>query len=465
MIVDTSMPHNARGQRTGSVHRRKFLKTSAGVTTASVVGIAGCLGGGSDDGEKEVHVVSKETSEAARQWYDEIAQKFMNETGIRVNMDYTSLSPTEHVSTLLQTGNPPELATADAGQTADFMTRDLLADVSDLIDTFESEYNDEIPDSVRITDNDDNDLLLPLYANPTQVWFWNDAYEEYGLDNSSGLNWDEYLEIAGEIHAQGNMNGTVVPSASTMLSGFKFWNFLFSNSGQVCRRVDGDVDIALDHGEHREKAVETVEYLNELHQYSPDASDYAWGDILEDYTSQTSAHCIYGPRAKLQVIENRPQLKNDSRPHFPISNTEETFMSNQDGFVMFDDAENKDAARQFLEFVSRENRLIGLLTSVSPVHNFPTMTGIAEMDEYRNSEFISENFRDEDLQIVAQSFEQGKSINAETDPINPYAPSLWSTREIGTMIYNVNIEGKDPAQAVDDTAGRLRDTLSELKSD
>ena len=33
------------------------------------------------------------------------------------------------------------------------------------------------------------------------------------------------------------------------------------------------------------------------------------------------------------------------------------------------------------------------------------------------------------------------------------------------MIHNVNINGKDPGQAVDDTADRLRDTLSDLKNE
>ena len=183
----------------------------------------------------------------------------------------------------------------------------------------------------------------------------------------------------------------------------------FTNSGQVCRRVDGDVDIALDHGEHRDRAVETVEFLNELHQYAPEASNYAWGDILDDFVSRNSAHCIYGPRAKLQVIESRPERRDDVRPYPSAHNREETFLNTPDGMVMFEDADNKDAATQFLEFVARENRYVDLLTSVSAVHNFPPMTEIAEMDEYRNSEFISENFRDEDLELITESVENGKT--------------------------------------------------------
>lgn len=451
-----------RRLRSSNTQRRTFIKTGAGIATTSLIGITGCLGGGSSSGD-EVTLVTKESSDAARNWYDQMAQGFEEESGTSVSIEYTDLSVTDHVAEMLQTGNPPEIATADAGQTGEFMQRDLLADVSSVIDTFNSEYDGEIAESVKIQDPDGNDMLLPLYTNPTQVWYWNDAYEEYGLDNSPSLSWDEYLEISSEIHNQGDMNGTVVPSASTQLSGFKFWNFLFSNSGQVCQRVDGEVEIALDQDEYRDRAIETLEFLNELHSYSPDASDYGWNDILEDYTSQSSAHCIYGPRAKIQIIENRPELKNESRPHFPISNTEETFVSNQGGMVLFKDAENRDSAQKFLEFTARENRLLDLLTSVAPLHNFPTIASIAEMDEYRNSEFISENFREEDIEIVTQSFENGKSMSAETDPINPYAPALWSTREIGTMMYNVNIDGKDPSQAIDDTAGRLREALSDLK--
>lgn len=457
----------ARELRTSSVQRRKFLKASAGVSVASMPGIAGCMGGGGGGGddEGEIHIVSKETSQEARQWFETVAEEFEEETGTEVNMDYTDLSPVEHVSSLLQTGNPPELATAGVESVGELMMNDLLADVSDVIDVFESEYNDSVKEGSRIQNQEGEDQLLPLYTNSTEIWYWNDVYEEYGLESSPGLTWEEYREIVSEIHSQGDLNGTVIPSASSMLTSFQFWNFLFSNGGQVCEHVDGEFDVAMDQGENRELAIETVEFLNDLHQFSPEASGYEWGDILEDFVGRNSAHCIYGPRAKLQVIESRRERRDDARPHPVVHNGQETFMNSPDGMVLFDDAENKDAAREYLEFVARDNRYIDLLTSVSAVHNFPTMTDIVEMDEYRNSEFIAENFRDEDLEIIRESFENGQSILSETDPINPYAPQLYTTRALGDMLYNVNIEGMDPAQAVDDTAAQLRDTLNEVRGE
>lgn len=451
-------------------NRRTFLKGS--VATVAGIGLAGCSSNGDGNGsngsgsngggdEAEIHVVTGETNQAAKQWFDRMANQFMQETGIAVTMDYSSLSPTERISTLIQTGNTPELATLDTGQAAQLAFRDQLAGVSELVGTFEDEYGGDVPDNVRLQ-MDGTDYTVPLWTNPTQVWYWSDVYEEYGLESSAALTWEEYQEIAAEINSD-DMYGTVVPSATSSLSSFTFWNFLTSNGGSVASRSDGDVQIALDQGDNKARAVETVEYLNELHEYSPRASDFEWGDILQSFVSRNSAHSIYGPRAKLQVINNTPERKGEVRPHFPVHNGTEQFINNGGGWVLLDGAEYKDEARQFIEFTARQNRIVDFLTSVAPVHNFPTIAEIAEMDEYRNSEFISENFRERDLEIVQESFEKGISWGGETEPYNQYGPSLFTSQELGTLLYNVNISGKDPEQAVSDTAGRLRDVLSNLQ--
>lgn len=481
---DSKQSHNPLG----STNRRRFLKT--GLVSVSAIGFAGCTGddgggnGGDGDGNggdgggtsgnggtttgnggnndsAEIHVVTGETNEAAKQWFDRMAQAFMEEAGVAVTIDYSGLSPTQRIATLIQTGNTPELATLDTGQAAQLAFQDQLAPVGDLISTFESEYNGSIPSNVRLK-VEGNDFTVPLWTNPTQVWYWSDVYEEYGLETSAGITWDEYLEIASEINSE-QMFGTVVPSASTTLSAFTYWNFLVSNGGQVAMRQDGEVKIALDQGDNKQAAIETVEFLNELHQYSPKASDYTWGDILQSYVSRNAAHCIYGPRAKLQVIQNRPDMIESSRPHFPVHNGTEKFINNGGGWVLFDNATYKEEAKQFVEFTARQNRLIDFLTSVAPVHNFPTIASIADMDAYQNDEYISKNFTSSDLEVVKNSFEKGISWGGETEPYNPFGPSLFTSKHLGTLLFNANIKGKDPEQAVTDTADRLRRTLSDLK--
>ncbi|NHN49356.1 extracellular solute-binding protein [Halostella sp. JP-L12] len=464
-MADAGAGRDAHGQTSESrskVGRRSFLAASAGSTIAALSGCVRLLGGGgSNGGEEEVHVVTGETNEAAKEWFDQMASDFEEETGTTVTMDYTSLSPTERISTLIQTGNTPELATLDTGQAAQLATRDQLESVEDLIGTFEQEYNGSIPENVRLA-IDGDDYTVPLWTNPTQVWYWEDVYQEYNLESSAGLTWDEYLEIAQEINSD-DMFGTVVPSASSELSSFTFWNFLKSNGGNVATRQDGEVQIALDQGENKQKAIETAEFLNELHQYSPEAGDFEWGDILQSYVSRNSAHCIYGPRAKLQVINNTPDQTQNVRPHFPVHNGTESFINNGGGWVLMQDAEYKEEARQFIEFTARENRVIDFLTSVGPVHNFPTMTSIVEMDAYREDDFIAGNFSERDLEVVRESFEKGVSWGGETDPYNEYGPSLFTSQHLGTLLYEMNINGVAPEQAVNSAADNLRDTLQSLK--
>lgn len=449
-------------EQNSSMRRRSLLASGAGTATAA---LSGCVkmfdGGGGGSDEAEIHVVTGETNSAAKKWFDTMASEFMKETGISVTMDYSSLSPTKRISTLVQTGNTPELATLDTGQAAQLANRDQLAPVGDLIGTFEKEYNGNIPENIRLA-IDGKDYTVPLWTNPTQVWYQGDVYDEYGLEKSAGITWDEYLEIAREINSD-EMFGTVVPSASTGLSAFTYWNFLKSNGGNVAMRQDGEVKIALDQGENKQKAVETARYLKELHQYSPKASDYAWGDILQSYVSRNAGHCIYGPRAKLQVINNTPDRKDQARAHFPVHNGTKKFINNGGGWTLMKNAEYKEEAKKFVEFTARKNRLISFLTSVAPVHNFPTMASITDMDAYKNHDFIKNNFTKRDLEVVEESFKKGVSWGGETDPYNQYGPSLFTSKHLGTLLYETNIKGKSPEKAVDSAANKLRETLKSLK--
>ena len=451
-------------------NRRAFLKSSLAATTA--LGVAGCSGGGdgsqnttttSGNAKKSIHIVTANSTTESKKWFNTVADEFQKETGIGVNIDFIGLSPVKRIATLIQTGNPPDIATLDTGQAATLAQQDQLAPVGDLIKTAENQYNGKIPENVRLTMGGDN-LLLPLWTNPTQVWYWSDVYKKHNLDPTAGITWDEYLNIAKTINSD-NMSGTIVPSASTTLSAFTYWNFLLSTAGQVAMVENDEVKIALDSQKNgfKKKAVETVEFLNKLHQYSPRASSYSWSDILQSYVSRKGGHCIYGPRAKLQVISNRPDLSDQAKPHFPVSRSEKTFVNNGGGFGLLKPGPNKDAARKFLEFLLRDNRIIDFLTSVAPVHNFPTITSIPDMDAYKNAPFIKKNFTDKELKTISASFKKGVSWGGETDPYNPYGPSLFSSKHLGTLLYNVNIQDKAPEKAVEDTADRLRKTLKSAK--
>jgi ABC-type glycerol-3-phosphate transport system substrate-binding protein len=471
---------------TGQVRRRKLLKASGLAAVAGIGSLSGCSGGGdSNDGSEsttggdgsdsstsstsgesgsgsEITIVTNETTEGARSWFNSVTQAFEDQTGTPVSVEFTSLTPEERITQLIQTGNTPELATLDMRLASEFVLNDQLADIGDVLSTYEDQYNGTIPDGYQLQINEGN-WYLPIWVNPSQMWYWKDVYAENGYEDMMGaISWDEFENVVSDIHSD-QTTGTIIASASTGQSSFTYWGFLLSNGGQVLQRNSGEVQIALDQGEMKQKAVETAEYLNRLHQYSPEASNYNWGENINSFTSRISASAMYPPRIKVAAIQNTEQPGSNIKPHYPVENGSERMISFPGGMSLFRNADNVEGARDFLNFIAEENYLTSLLTSVAPVHNWPAISEITRSEEYQSTSFIDDNFTSAELDIIASSFENGITFGGETETFNRYGAPLFGTNELGTLLYNVNTQGKDPTQAVEDTADRLRSQLQDLK--
>mgnify|MGYP002260674691 CR=1 FL=1 len=62
-------------------------------------------------------------------------------------------------------------------------------------------------------------------------------------------------------------------------------------------------------------AVETLDYLNELHKFSPEASTYNWGELMSTYFTEKAASSYYvGSRLLDQTIANNPKIADATVP-------------------------------------------------------------------------------------------------------------------------------------------------------
>lgn len=472
------------------INRRDALKGIGSAAVIGTAGLAGCTGGdggsssdggsgsgsgggGSDSDSSggsggsssgEIHVVTFESSQQAQSFWKQINSAFESETGISVRMDYAELAADKKISQLIQTGNAPELATINATQAAPFALAGQTVPVTEFVELYQESYGN-IPDSYRLIQNGE-DHYVPLWTNPNMYWAWESAYQEAGVEFSSSYSWDEFLQVSQQLDSSlDDMRGMVVPcGTSTPQADFFFWSVLLSNSGQVARRnSDDEIEIALHQGDFKQKTIEAVEYVNELHQYGPEAANYGWGENINAFVSQQSAQMQYPPRAKLTAINNRQDVADQVKPVFPVQKTEPTHVTYPGGWTMFKEADNLDAARKFIRFVAQNKRLITFNRNITPIHNYPVYEQIPQSSEFQNDEFINEWFA-EDLSVINKAIKHDIFPTAETDPVNLYAPSLLSSNQLAQLMYNVNIEEKDIETAVMDTGKRLESTLSEIRS-
>src|SRR5262245_66601811 len=70
-----------------------------------------------------------------------------------------------------------------------------------------------------------------------------------------------------------------------------------------------EYEMALDKGNQKKRAVETLDYLNELHKYWPEASTYNWGELMSTYFTEKAASSWYvGSRLLDQTIAKQRKI-------------------------------------------------------------------------------------------------------------------------------------------------------------
>ena len=73
--------------------------------------------------------------------------------------------------------------------------------------------------------------------------------------------------------------------------------------------------MALDKGENKKRAVEMLEFLFELHKYSPEASTYNWAELMSTYVTEKAANSYYvGARLLEQVMANNARIADVTLP-------------------------------------------------------------------------------------------------------------------------------------------------------
>jgi ABC-type glycerol-3-phosphate transport system substrate-binding protein len=469
--------------------RRQFLKYASGVGSALV---AGCSGQGDDDsteapgggggtgtvtdsggssGNQEVHFITEESAPESKEFFNEVTAQFTEETGIPVTVEYTGLGTSmgQRVSTLIQTGNAPEVVLVGGYDATNWVQQDIVADVSDLVGSIEDEWS-EYQDRHRLA-IDGADYLVPLHMNVAAQAYRTDLFDEAGV--SPALTFEEERQMLPQL-------------ADSLPDGMSAANFAFNSglNGQASVEMrtetngvswlghSGDdpwsgFEITLDKGNNRERAIQSLEHIREIAEYSlnPNISVADWAPAY--YTGKTAIGEFGGWRCLTGAYRESPDIAANSMgkrlAHGPNAEdpTYQTFM---EGFTVLKASEYPDSGRKFVEFMMTGDRIFGMLLKLSPLHNVPALDAMFEDDRYRNAEFMEQNDVPDELLDLTKDEIKPRGLprfNLAETPC-PYVGSLQGTMALGKAANDV-INGKDPGTAVDEAADTFRSKLQEVQ--
>jgi|APHM01.1.fsa_nt_gi ABC-type sugar transport system, periplasmic component len=448
------------------VNRRQLLKTVG--STGLIIGSAGCSSSNESDGsnvsESEVHFLTDESSDPFRDFFATVKEDFESETDYTVRMEYAGVggSAEDRLAQLTQSSDPPEVFLTGSSQAARFLNQEAIAPISDAFSSI-AERLGEPEDNVRLQTNN-NDYIAPLWGNIGINWYRTDIWGGNSPDTWSGL-----LEGAKNIDESSDMTGSFVPAGTDICTDLYLLGWAYSNGARVCARENGRVSVVMNSGNNRQRWVETLRYLQNLHQYSSNNSDAGCSQMSQALASESSAQSWYvGSRPKYQSISQGKEFADKiSATTQPTPETEQDPMTIAlaEGLVTFANS-NTTAANEYIDFLFQP-KYLNEIYFLTPLQNVPAFPEVTETQGYQDriNNVVSETaITRKDIDTTNTASENIITLASETDPPNPYSGAILGSRKLSELVYDVTVGNSSPEEALETRASEIQDAVDEARN-
>lgn len=420
--------------------RRRFISATS---TTGALGIAGCLGGNNGD-ENTVRYLSDrgDSSDVV----DDIITEFENESDYTVEVTYTSrgTSTDEELQQMLAAGNPPDLVFDTSADAYRYQQNGNLAPVSDAV------QGTNLPDPVNV---DGESYFVPTMVEPLMGWYRTDIY---GVNPTT---FDTWRNEAQRVTEEEDMNGFVVPTGQTNNAATSTTQYLWQNNVEIYSGSSNNIEVTIDQGDNRERAVETYSWLQEMSEYAPNGSGWGWDDGTQALQQENAAALMSaGGLPILTIRQNRPDLvENLSPTPFPIPEDGEQnkWWTYMEGHVVRNDGNATEAAQEFTRFFSESDRFLDFVLS-QPLFQWPPTQEGLDSDVVQENEILSEH--EDAVELVRNNWDSFTSILETGDE---GAPNIVAADAYGEQIFGQSAEqmivgGLSPEETVDWVAEALR---------
>ena len=369
--------------------------------------------------------------------------------GIEVVMEYPGFANiAKRVATLIAAGTPPEIVWYGAGQAMNLALENQLADVGDVL-----KATGGTAENLRLVYKG-ADRSIPTSQQFTYGWYRKDLFQAKNL--SAPKSWDDYLKAAKALNNPPNMYGCIVPSAETGASTLLLETMFMKNDVHWFEWNAGkkDYEVVLDKGDQKKRAVETLDYLNELHKFSPEASTYNWGELMSTYFTEKAATSWYvGSRLLDQTIANNPKIADATVPfELPKKLTDHYYLS--DPGLPHPGEVQRGRGQEVRDLLHEAPRPDQLVPRGAAAHH-PGQPADAELGQVPGQPGDPE--ADGRAEVPRLGVDQGRAaLLLGRAELNPYIGLFHNENLAGWMLAARNIKGMKSEQVVDEAAGQVR---------
>lgn len=387
-------------------NRRRFLKTAGVVGT---VGLAGCSGnsddGGTDssggtDGSGESGSDtdsgttnaggSGSTSEVvwlhdranAEETIDEMVSEFNDQnSGITVEARLTpsGTGTDEELQKMRAAGNPPEILWFTFGQAYRFAQEGNLAAITGIVED----------NGLRTFTDREDKFFATSIVGPVTWHYRQDIFDE-------PETYADYLRQARRIDEERDITPLQFPNGETTLAESMIQQLLWNGDVTVWEGSGEDIDLAMATGQERQDAIETFEWIQSAYEHASNGNGLGWGDAAGAYAEGSAASVPFiSMWIPTLYLAETPDIRENTYNGFHPAATD---AENDRKFSWFEgnmvwDTENKDAAREFLDWFHAEEQQRRFISTNAGDYIPPTEDGM-NADWYRSNDAVHQEMMD-----------------------------------------------------------------------
>lgn len=499
MVDKQRMRESIEDQLAGKTRRRFLQTTGLGLSMA----VAGCSSGGdgssdggdggdsddggdgSGDGESggsqgsdggssgnEVHVLVDYSDESWQErWEQELVPAFEEQSDYSVKIEYMGFqgNSKDRLLTLMQSGDPPATFYGTMRQQGILIGEGRAVPVNDVNDAIRENFG-EIRFDQTLSLNGDTEWLVPHgWQTIGTLNYRSDIYEDLSL--STPETWDDLISNAEAIDndADYDERGFALPAGKAGKSASEFDTFLRCNGGYYYQWKDESERAEAEVWFPEDKAVETLEFMSQLAEYSPDPSSISWGSTLKYWagkriaqTTMASAWCADIARsAGLEALTRGTDIAAPPTPDGGETSVDRG-LALTDGTPIVKGS-NVEGAKAWLKFLYAEDADRTAENNLEHLRLLPATDTVFESDTYQNAEPLQ--------QYDGHMMSLQRKLVEDLVPkkMNPDLPRTVATNHVARfpieaeMVNQVIVQGKTPSAAVQEARDRFEERLAEGK--
>lgn len=438
----------------------------AAAATSSLL-LTACMGGGSDDadsaggsaeGGATIRIASAETDAAAMEALNAAGADYEAETGTSVVFEAI---PLNDIYTKVNAGSGTNaeydaLITGFIGHIALFQDEEKLVPVDDVIQALGGA--EDFYDGQLLFPIEDQVWWVPFDYNLAFGFIRQDWLDEAGLQTPT--TWEEMLEVAQAFSERSDSEyGLLMPLQADGATNWITSQVMWANEVRI---FDDEWNVILDSEEMLPKAVESLEFLNELHEFMPAGAENAsYGETIEAFASGQVGMSFYSGRMLDSMIAQNPEAaENVAAFGFPMRSGDGTTASlGYDGFGVLD-TEDSEETKDFIQWFFEERILE--LYATAPYHYLPAQRSVFESDEWQSLPTL--DLRWEEVMVPQEEFTGNPnlhSIDTDGPSVDQRSGDVFQSLIFPEMFQRVVLNEEDPETVVRESAEEIRSIAGE----